>query len=134
MKSAVMVSGGTVGVSGAGWGDPGVPSLPPHEGTFIFDPDSQHAEDEGTEGGSKETTPIVADSKEGGGDLNAEQHTWQWKEGREGREEKGRQSPGAWHAAHPEPHGHAAIRGFFSKVHSCLCEREGSAGTWEVIG
>lgn len=134
LKSAVMVSGGTVGVSRAGWGDRGVSNLPPHVGTFIFDPDSQHAEDESAEGGGEETTPIVADSKEGGGDLNAEQHAWQWEEGQEGREEKGRQRPRAWHDVHSEPHGHAAIQGFFSKVHSCLCEREGSVGTWEAIG
>lgn len=134
LKSAVMVSGGTVGVSRAGWGDRGVSNLPPHVGTFIFDPDSQHAEDESAEGGGEETTPIVADSKEGGGDLNAEQHAWQWEEGQEGREGKGRQRPRAWCDVHSEPYGHAAIQGFFSKVHSCLCEREGSVGTWEAIG
>lgn len=43
--------------------------------TFISVPDSQDPEDEGAEGGSKEAPPVVAHRKEGGGDLDAEQHT-----------------------------------------------------------
>lgn len=43
--------------------------------TFISVPDRQHSEDEGTEGGSEETSPVVPHGEEGGGYLDAEQDT-----------------------------------------------------------
>lgn len=40
--------------------------------TFITVPDCQDPKDEGTEGGREEAPPVVPNSEEGGGDLNAE--------------------------------------------------------------
>lgn len=40
--------------------------------TFITVPHCQDPKDEGTEGGRKEAPPVVPNSEEGGGDLNAE--------------------------------------------------------------
>lgn len=44
--------------------------------TFVSVPNSQYSEDEGTEGSSKETSPIVPHRKERGRYFNTEQHTW----------------------------------------------------------
>lgn len=44
--------------------------------TFVSVPNSQYSEDEGTEGSSKETSPIVPHSKERGCYFNTEQHAW----------------------------------------------------------
>lgn len=49
-----------------------MPSLPPTSPTFITVPDCQDPKDEGTEGGREEASPVVPNSEEGGGDLNAE--------------------------------------------------------------
>lgn len=43
---------------------------------FILVPDSKDTEDEGAEGGSEEATPVVADGKECGGDLDAEEDAY----------------------------------------------------------
>lgn len=43
--------------------------------TFISVPNSQHSEDEGTEGRSEETSPVVPHRKERRCYFNTEQHT-----------------------------------------------------------
>lgn len=43
--------------------------------TFVSVPHRQNSEDEGTEGGSEETSPVVPHREEGGCDFDAEQHT-----------------------------------------------------------
>lgn len=44
--------------------------------TFVSVPNSQHSEDEGTEGSCKETSPVVPHGEERGRYFDAEQHTW----------------------------------------------------------
>lgn len=51
----------------------GILSTPRYPPTFITVPDCQDPEDEGTEGGSKEASPVVPHCEEGGRDLDAEQ-------------------------------------------------------------
>lgn len=110
------------------------------DGLFVLDPDSQHTEDEGAEGGGEEPAPVVADGEEGGGDLDAEQDAWHrgGGEGREGREAKARQSPGSWHASHIPPRAprprcgsraSSAKRAAGPRLSAPGREQEGSAGT-----
>lgn len=44
--------------------------------TLISVPHGEHPEDEGTEGGSEEPSPVVPDSEERGRDLDAEEDAW----------------------------------------------------------
>jgi len=44
--------------------------------TFVSVQHGQHSEDEGTEGRSKESSPIVSHREERGSDFDAEQNTW----------------------------------------------------------
>lgn len=46
--------------------------LTPKIPTFITVPHRQDPKDEGTEGGREEAPPVVPNSEEGGGDLDAE--------------------------------------------------------------
>ena len=43
--------------------------------TLILVPHGQHSEDEGTEGGGKEASPVVPHGKKGGRHFDAEEHT-----------------------------------------------------------